>query len=152
MASFMSGMAGNVTAFNTVCTYDIYQSYIRRNAPDTHYLWVGRMATVVRHRLSIGAAYLAHTLQQHHGPAAVGLRLRERSAVCDLPAGHVLEAAPPGHGAFAGLAPAPAPASLTHGLTMAEGKGGWIGPSHQFPSTMAQNFWIAIVRRRFVSW
>jgi SSS family solute:Na+ symporter len=34
MASFMSGMAGNVTAFNTVWTYDIYQSYIRKNAPD----------------------------------------------------------------------------------------------------------------------
>ena len=35
MASFMSGMAGNVTAFNTVFTYDIYQSYIRKNAPDS---------------------------------------------------------------------------------------------------------------------
>ena len=34
MASFMSGMAGNVTAFNTVFTYDIYQSYIRKSAPD----------------------------------------------------------------------------------------------------------------------
>ena len=38
MASFMSGMAGNVTAFNTVFTYDIYQSYIRQSAPDAHYL------------------------------------------------------------------------------------------------------------------
>src|SRR3990170_6860 len=38
LASFMSGMAGNVTAFNTVWTYDIYQSYIRRDAPDEHYL------------------------------------------------------------------------------------------------------------------
>ena len=46
VASFMSGMAGNVTAFNTVWTYDIYQSYIKRDAPDSHYLWMGRMATV----------------------------------------------------------------------------------------------------------
>src|SRR5499433_1506659 len=38
LASFMSGMAGNVTAFNTVWTYDIYQGYIRKNAPDSHYL------------------------------------------------------------------------------------------------------------------
>src|SRR5207248_7635598 len=38
MASFMSGMAGNVTAFNTVWTYDLYQTYIRRGAPDSHYL------------------------------------------------------------------------------------------------------------------
>src|SRR5438046_8162250 len=42
MASFMSGMAGNVTAFNTVFTYDIYQSYIRKGQPDAHYLTVGR--------------------------------------------------------------------------------------------------------------
>src|ERR1039457_2661880 len=59
MASFMSGMAGNVTAFNTVFTYDIYQSYIRKGAPDSHYLKVGRITTIVGVALSIGAAYLA---------------------------------------------------------------------------------------------
>ena len=59
IASFMSGMAGNVTAFNTVWTYDIYQSYIRKDAPDSHYLWMGRMATIFGVTLSIGAAYLA---------------------------------------------------------------------------------------------
>src|ERR1041385_6835816 len=46
MASFMSGMAGNVTAFNTVWTYDIYQSYLGPNKSDAHYLWMGRLATV----------------------------------------------------------------------------------------------------------
>ena len=46
LASFMSGMAGNVTAFNTVWTYDIYQTYIKPGADDAHYLWMGRMATV----------------------------------------------------------------------------------------------------------
>ena len=40
------GMAGNVTAFNTVWTYDIYQAYLRPQASDAHYLWIGRMATV----------------------------------------------------------------------------------------------------------
>lgn len=59
LASFMSGMAGNVTAFNTVWTYDIYRSYIRRNAPDSHYLWMGRIVTVVGIVLSVGTAYLA---------------------------------------------------------------------------------------------
>src|SRR5205807_7843264 len=54
MASFMSGMAGNVTAFNTVFTYDLYQSYIRRTAPDRHYLWVGRVTTVAGVALSVG--------------------------------------------------------------------------------------------------
>ena len=57
LASFMSGMAGNVTAFNTVWTYDIYQSYIRPDAPDGHYVTVGRIATVVGVILSIGTAY-----------------------------------------------------------------------------------------------
>src|SRR6478672_10718544 len=47
MASFMSGMAGNVTAFNAVFTYDIYQSYFVRNKPDRHYLMVGKFITVL---------------------------------------------------------------------------------------------------------
>ncbi len=58
LASFMSGMAGNVTAFNTVWTYDIYRSYIRPNEADRHYLNMGRIATVVGVLLSIGTAYI----------------------------------------------------------------------------------------------
>lgn len=59
LAAFMSGMAGNVTAFNTVWTYDLYRSYIRRDAPDAHYLWMGRVVTVVGIILSVGTAYIA---------------------------------------------------------------------------------------------
>ncbi len=59
LAAFMSGMAGNVTAFNTVWTYDIYKAYINRDAPDRHYLNVGRIATVAGVILSIVTAYLA---------------------------------------------------------------------------------------------
>jgi SSS family solute:Na+ symporter len=58
LASFMSGMAGNVTAFNTVFTYDIYQAHIRKGAPDAHYLSVGRWITVVGIAISIGTAYI----------------------------------------------------------------------------------------------
>ncbi|HTP81206.1 MAG TPA: sodium:solute symporter family protein [Bacteroidota bacterium] len=58
LASFMSGMAGNVTAFNTVWTYDIYSSYIRKNMPDAHYLRMGRYATVFGILVSIGTAYI----------------------------------------------------------------------------------------------
>lgn len=57
LAAFMSGMAGNVTAFNTVWTYDIYKAYINRDAPDRHYLNVGRIATVAGVLLSIVTAY-----------------------------------------------------------------------------------------------
>ena len=58
LASFMSGMAGNVTAFNTVWTYDLYQSYIAKDKSDKHYLWMGRIATAGGILISIGTAYL----------------------------------------------------------------------------------------------
>jgi SSS family solute:Na+ symporter len=58
MASFMSGMAGNVTAFNTVVTYDLYAVFIRPNAPDRHYLQVGRILTFLGVVISVGFAYV----------------------------------------------------------------------------------------------
>jgi len=58
IASFMSGMAGNVTAFNTVWTFDIYQSYIKPGKDDRHYVWMGKMATVIGVLISIGLTYL----------------------------------------------------------------------------------------------
>lgn len=59
LASFMSGMAGNTTAFNTVFTYDLYQAYLVKNRDDRHYLMVGRVVTVVGVLVSIGTAYAA---------------------------------------------------------------------------------------------
>jgi SSS family solute:Na+ symporter len=59
MASFMSGMAGNVTAFNTVWTYDIYQSYIRRRCQRRALPLDGPHGDGVRHPLSVAAAYAA---------------------------------------------------------------------------------------------
>ncbi|GGE07915.1 sodium:solute symporter [Marinithermofilum abyssi] len=59
LASFMSGMAGNVTAFTTVWTYDIYQAYIKKDASDAHYVKVGRWAVVIGVIVSIGTAYIA---------------------------------------------------------------------------------------------
>src|SRR5207237_389405 len=59
VVSFMSGMAGNVSTFNTVWTYDLYQSYVRPGAPDAHYLAMGRFATVAGVAISIAAAYVA---------------------------------------------------------------------------------------------
>ena len=58
LASFMSGMAGNISAFNTVWTYDLYQAHIARQRSDAHYLFVGRMATVVATLLSIGTSFV----------------------------------------------------------------------------------------------
>ncbi len=58
VAGFMSGMAGNVTAFSTVWTYDIYRALIRKNASDEHYVSMGRWSTIVGLLISIGTAYL----------------------------------------------------------------------------------------------
>jgi SSS family solute:Na+ symporter len=58
IAGFMSGMAGNVSAFATVWTYDIYRALIRKNASDSHYLSMGRWCTLLGVLVSIGTAYL----------------------------------------------------------------------------------------------
>ncbi|MHB1685773.1 MAG: sodium:solute symporter family protein [Ignavibacteriaceae bacterium] len=59
LAGFMAGQAGNISAFNTVWTYDIYKSIINKNASDTHLLWMGRSATIVGIIISLGTAYWA---------------------------------------------------------------------------------------------
>ena len=58
IAGFMSGMAGNVSAFATVWTYDIYRALIRKTASDLHYVAMGRWCTVIGVLISIGTAYL----------------------------------------------------------------------------------------------
>jgi SSS family solute:Na+ symporter len=64
IAGFMSGMAGNVSAFSTVWTYDIYRPLINKKATDSHYVMVGRLSILIGVIVSIGAAYL---VQQFHG-------------------------------------------------------------------------------------
>ena len=58
VAGFMSGMAGNVSAFSTVWTYDLYGAYINKKAADKHYVFMGRLSTVVGMLISIATAYL----------------------------------------------------------------------------------------------
>src|SRR5580704_8613971 len=58
VAGFMSGMAGNVSAFSTVWTYDLYGAYMNKRAPDKHYVLMGRWSTIVGMLISIGTAYL----------------------------------------------------------------------------------------------
>ncbi len=64
IAGFMSGMAGNVSAFSTVWTYDIYRPLIHKTATDSHYVLVGRLSIVIGVIVSIVAAYV---VQQFHG-------------------------------------------------------------------------------------
>jgi len=59
LAAFMAGMAANISAFNTVTSYDIWQTYVRRDKPDGYYVRFGRWATVVATVLAVGTSYFA---------------------------------------------------------------------------------------------
>jgi SSS family solute:Na+ symporter len=144
MASFMSGMAGNVTAFNTVFTYDIYQAYIRPGKADRHYLTVARVTTVVGVALSIACAYVAQGYNSLMDLLQLVFSFVNAPLFGTFLLGMFWKRST-GHGAFWGLLSGTVSAGLAHGCTMAEGKGGWIATLHTFPSTMAQNFWISIV-------
>ncbi len=148
LASFMSGMAGNVTAFNTVWTYDIYQSYIRRRASDAHYLWVGRMATVFGILASIMAAYVATAFNNIMDFLQLVFAFVNAPLFATFLLGMFWKRAT-GHGAFAGLLAGTLAAALHHGISLPRGavagvKGGWLAAVESFPSEMAQNFWTAI--------
>jgi len=148
MASFMSGMAGNVSAFNTVFTYDIYQSYINPDQPDRHYLKVGQWTTVVGVLVSILTAYVARSFNN----VMDFLQLIFAFVNAPLFAAFLLGMfwkRTTGHAAFWGLIGGTIAAGIHHGLTLPAGgtagiKGGYMGLVHTFPSEMAQNFWTAI--------
>ena len=144
MASFMSGMAGNVTAFNQVWTYDIYQSHIRKNAPDRHYLNVGRVTTIVGVLLSIGAAYVAASYNNIMDLLQLVFGFVNAPLFATFLLGMFWKRTT-GHGAFWGLVTGTVVASFTWCLTVAEGKGGILGNLHEFPSAMAQSWWIAML-------
>ncbi len=148
LASFMSGMAGNVTAFNTVWTYDIYQSYIRPGATDEHYLWMGRAATVFGIALSIAAAYMANRFNNFMDMLQLVFAFVNAPLFATFLLGMFWKRTT-GHAAFTGLLAGTAAAAIHHGLTLPAGavagiKGGWLAVTHIYPSEMAQNFWTAI--------
>lgn len=61
LASFMAGMAANLSSFNTVFTYDIWQAYLKKGRPDAYYLGIGRVVTAIATVLAIGTAFIAST-------------------------------------------------------------------------------------------
>jgi SSS family solute:Na+ symporter len=148
MASFMSGMAGNVTAFNTVWTYDIYQSYLAPNKTDHHYLWMGRWATVFGILVSIAAAYLARQFNNIMDMLQLVFGFVNAPLFATFLLGMFWKRTT-GHGAFWGLLGGTLGAAIFHGLALATGntpgiKGGWLSPHFTFHSDMGQNFYMAI--------
>ncbi len=150
MASFMSGMAGNVTAFNTVWTYDIYQSYIKPGQTDRHYLRMGHAATVFGILASVAAAYAATRFNNIMDMLQLVFAFVNAPLFATFLLGMFWRRAT-GHGAFFGLLIGTLAAGAHHGLTLPEGgvpgiKGAFLGGAlHQYPSEMAQNFWTAII-------
>lgn len=143
IASFMSGMAGNVTAFNAVWTYDIYQAHIKKDAPDEHYLKVGKITTVIGIILSIATAYLAREFNNIMDFLQLIFGFINAPLFATFMLGMFWKRTT-SSGAFYGLVAGTLGATLTHGLTVAEGKGGWITSMHEFQSGMGHAFFIAI--------
>lgn len=147
IASFMSGMAGNVTAFNTVFTYDLYQSHIKKNASERHYLYVGKATTVVGILLSILTAYVARGFNSIMDLLQLVFSFVNAPLFATFFLGMFWKKTS-SNGAFWGLLSGTAAAALTYSLTMAEGKGGSIANLHTFYSGTSQAFniaWISFV-------
>jgi solute:Na+ symporter, SSS family len=147
LASFMSGMAGNVTAFNTVWTYDLYQAYIAKNKSDEHYMWMGRAVTVVGILLSIVCAYLVSRWSNAMDIIQLVFGFVNAPLFATFLLGMFWKRTT-ATGAFLGLLGGTATSALFHALTSAAGnlpgfKGGYLAVVQVFPSDMAQNFWLA---------
>ena len=155
LASFMSGMAGNVTAFNTIWTYDLYQAYLAPNKSDRHYFVVGQSTTIVGIILSIFCAYFS----SHYSNAMNVIQLVFGFVNAPLFATFLLGmfwARTTGTGAFLGLICGTCTSAVYHALTSTIAQpgiqGGYLWPvlghatvpeSCIMPSSMAQNFWLA---------
>jgi len=149
MASFMSGMAGNVTAFNTVWTYDLYQRWFKPDATDAHLIKVGRITTVVGLLISAVCAYAATKFNNIMDMLQLVFGFVNAPLFAIFLLGMFWRRAT-GHGAFFGLLIGTLSAVLFQANTLPLGetasilKGGWISVQHTFVSSMAQNFWMAI--------
>jgi len=154
LASFMSGMAGNVTAFNTVFTYDLYQAYMAKGKSDDHYFWVGKVITVVGIVLSIGAAYFASMYNNAMDIIQLVFGFVNAPLFATFLLGMFWKRTT-ATGAFLGLFGGIGSSAIFHAMTTTKSnvdaaghvinsmKGGYLGVHAQFPSEMAQNFWLA---------
>jgi solute:Na+ symporter, SSS family len=172
LASFMSGMAGNISAFNTVWTYDLYQTYRRlvldrprmativradgksedvtiapKDLGDDHYLWMGKAVTVAGALLSVGCAYFASLYGNAMDVVQLGFAFVNAPVFATFLLGMFWKRTT-GTGAFYGLIGGICTSAIFQSLTLAQGdlpgiKGGYLHLAYTFPSEMAQNFWMA---------
>ncbi len=146
LASFMSGMAGNVTAFNTVWTYDLYQGHINKHATDAHYLRMARFTTVWGVALSVATAYVAMRFNNIMDMLQLVFSFVNAPLLATFLLGMFWRRTT-GHGAFWGLLGGTAAAALHYEVTGVAGSASLLPKLaliHAYPSDMAQNFWGAI--------
>ena len=146
MASFMSGMAGNVTAFNTVWTYDIYQGHIKPHASDAHYLQMARWTTVVGIALSVATAYIAMRFNNIMDMLQLVFSFVNAPLLATFLLGMFWRRAT-GDGAFWGLLAGTIGAGLHYEITDVAGSASLLpklAGVHTYPSDMAQNLWGAV--------
>jgi SSS family solute:Na+ symporter len=146
LASFMSGMAGNVTAFNTVWTYDLYQGHINPRGTDAHYLWMGRVATVAGIALSVATAYIAMRFNNIMDMLQLVFSFVNAPLLATFLLGMFWRRTT-GDGAFWGLLTGTLAAAFHYEVTTVAGSHSLLAKLadwHVYPSDMAQNFWGAI--------
>src|SRR5207247_2422726 len=119
-AQVMSGLAGNVTSFNTGWTYDLYQSYVRPGAADSHYLAMGRFATVFGVAVSIAAAYVAASFNNIMDFLQLVFAFVNAPLFATFALGMFWPRAT-GHGAFSGLVSGILAAAVHHGISLPAG-------------------------------
>jgi len=152
MASFMSGMAANVTAFNTVWTYDIYEQKFPGPKTDRDLMRMGRYATVAGVLLSIGCAYFASNYKNIMSVLQMVFGFVNSPIFATFLLG-MFTTRSNSRGAFWGLVVGTISAVIFHGLSFATGnppgmKGGWISllmdvPLIEMPKEMSQSFYVA---------
>jgi len=145
LAAFMAGMAANISAFNTVFTYDIWRPYVVKDRPDGYYLRVGRIITVVGIVVGIGTAFIASGYSNIMNYIQLLFSLFNAPLFATFIVGMLWKKATP-WGGFAGLISGTAAAMIAHlGLV-----GFTIGSTHfwdpwvTIDSTQSQNFYGAI--------
>jgi solute:Na+ symporter, SSS family len=136
LAAFMAGVAANVSAFNTVVTYDLYQDYIRRDAEPGHYILFGRLATVVGVLISIGTAFIAKGYENIMNYVQLLFSYFNAPLFATFIIGMFWKRATP-WGGFAGILAGTFGAFMTHQLTSSG--------NLDVGSDLAADFWGAIV-------
>ncbi|HZC14039.1 MAG TPA: sodium:solute symporter family protein, partial [Thermoleophilaceae bacterium] len=136
VAAFMAGVAANVSAFNTVVTYDLYQDYIRPDADSRHYITFGRIATVVGVLISIATAFIAKGYENIMNYVQLLFSYFNAPLFATFIIGMFWKRATP-WGGFAGLVAGTFGAFMTHQL--------YSRGTIDFASDLAADFWGAIV-------